>query len=143
MRPDIAVFGEKDWQQLQVIRRMTVDLDLGIEIIGVPTMRDADGLALSSRNAYLSPAERKAAASLPRLLRHAVTAIERGEAAELAIEAAKAALGKAGFAVDYVELVDDSMKPVRSAGVRLLAAVRIGATRLIDNFPVKTMSRPH
>lgn len=126
VRPDLALFGEKDWQQLAVIRRMAADLDMGVEIVGVPIQRDADGVALSSRNAYLSAAEREAARVLPRALHDAAAAIERGTAAADAIAAAVDALTRAGFAVEYVERRDD----------RLLAAARIGSTRLIDNVAV-------
>ncbi len=135
--PDAAYFGEKDFQQLTVIRRMVADLDLGLEIVGVPTVREADGLALSSRNAYLSADERARAVALPRALTAAKRAIEAGEAG--AIPAAMASLTQAGFAIDYVELVDAASLGAPTAGKprRLLAAARIGATRLIDNLPVE------
>lgn len=126
VRPDVALFGEKDWQQLQVVRRMTVDLDLGIEIVGVPTEREPDGLALSSRNAYLSPEERAVATVLPTVLRETATALADGADEAAAIAYARAALVSAGFGVEYVE----------RRGDRLLAAARIGATRLIDNMPI-------
>lgn len=130
VRPDLAVFGEKDWQQLAVIRRMIIDLDLGIEIAGVPTVRDADGLALSSRNAYLTPGERATALALPAAL-HAL----RGRTAEADYEEARARLEAAGLAVDYIERVDHNFQVDRSNGSRLIAAVRVGTTRLIDNMP--------
>ncbi len=138
VRPDVAVFGEKDWQQLVIIRRMTTDLDLGITICGVPTQRDADGLALSSRNIYLSKDERTAARMLPRALGEAVTAIVAGGDVGEALTRARANLEKAGFTVDYAALVDENLTPVDeiSTSGRLLAAVRIGTTRLIDNLPV-------
>ena len=138
VRPDIALFGEKDWQQLAVIRRMTADLDLRVTIHPVPTQRDADGLALSSRNVYLTPEERLAARMLPRALGEAAASIESGGDVAAAIERATASLEKAGFAVDYVELVDAGMRPLSVAtdAVRLLAAARIGTTRLIDNLPI-------
>ena len=145
VRPDLALFGEKDWQQLAVIRRMARDLDLTAPhvdaILGVPTVREADGLALSSRNRYLSPADRAAAAALPRAMREAVTAIEAGRPAEPALADLRAALLAAGFtSVDYAELVDAaSLRPVAQLGsdpVRLLVAARIGGTRLIDNLPL-------
>jgi pantoate--beta-alanine ligase len=126
VRPDVALFGEKDWQQLQVVRRMTADLDIGVEIIGVPTERDADGLALSSRNAYLSVQERVAAVALPLALTDAAAAIANGADEDAALSAARLALRDAGFIVDYVERRDD----------RVLAAARIGTTRLIDNVPI-------
>ena len=123
VRPDMALFGEKDWQQLQVIRRMVADLDLGIDIIGVPTARDADGLALSSRNAYLSAADRKAAVALPTALLAATAALAAGGDEAIILDEARAALTAAGFTIDYIERRND----------RLLAAARIGTTRLIDN----------
>ena len=142
VQPDIAVFGEKDWQQLAIIRRMTADLDLPVAIHGLPTQRDADGLALSSRNIYLTDDERIAARMLPRALGEASAAMgDGGEVAE-ALARAVATLKKAGFIVDYVALVDDRLQPVTvlDRDARLLAAARIGTTRLIDNLPVKTNS---
>jgi pantoate--beta-alanine ligase len=135
--PDAAYFGEKDYQQLAVIRRMVADMDFALEIVGVPTVREADGLALSSRNAYLSADERARAVALPRALAEAKRVIEAEEAG--AIAAAMASLADAGFATDYVELVDAATlgTPVAGQPRRLLAAVRIGATRLIDNLPVE------
>jgi len=136
VRPDVALFGEKDFQQLAVIRRMALDLDMGIEIVGVPTQRDDDGLALSSRNAYLLPEERAKAVALPRALGVAARAIEKGSDSEVALAQAHEQLESAGFEVDYVALVDaDSLeKPQEDRPVRLLAAARIGKTRLIDNI---------
>lgn len=138
--PDIALFGEKDYQQLAVIRRMVRDLDVGVEIVGVPTQRDADGLALSSRNAYLSPDERRAARALPRALGEAAQAIRDGAAIDEALARARARLEAAGFApIDYVALHDaETLAPLASLDrpARLLAAARIGTTRLIDNLPV-------
>ncbi len=136
VRPDAAFFGEKDFQQLAVIRRMVADLDFGLEIMGVPTVREADGLALSSRNIYLSPDERFRALALPRALAEAKRAIEAGE--DGAIPAAMASLADAGFVTDYVALVDAASlgAPVAGQPRRLLAAARIGATRLIDNLSV-------
>lgn len=139
IRPDVALFGEKDWQQLAVIRRMVRDLDMGVEVVGVPVQRDGDGLALSSRNAYLSAEERGAASALPRALGDAAAAIARGEPRTAIIEAAIAQLQKVGFAVEYVELRDAEDLGVARPGrpARLLAAARIGTTRLIDNVAVK------
>jgi pantoate--beta-alanine ligase len=138
--PDIALFGEKDYQQLAVIRRLVRDLDLPIEIVGIPIQRDADGLALSSRNSYLSAEERIAARALPRALGSAAQAIGRGEPIAAALADVRAQLGAAGFgAIDYVELRDaETLQPVSTPGrpARLLAAAQIGRTRLIDNFPV-------
>jgi len=140
VRPDFALFGEKDYQQLLVIRRMVRDLGLAVEIIGVPTQRDADGLALSSRNAYLSEEERLAARTLPRALGEAVQAIESGAPVEEALERARARLADAGFdSVDYVALRDaKTLAPlaILDRPARILAAARIGRTRLIDNLPI-------
>lgn len=136
VRPDIAFFGEKDFQQLAVIRRLVTDLDLGLEIVGVPTVREPDGLALSSRNLYLSPDERARAAALPRALEDAKRAIEAGDSDWM--DAATASLTAAGFATDYVALVDAATlgEPRPGQPRRLLAAARIGTTRLIDNLDV-------
>ncbi len=140
VRPDIALFGEKDYQQLCVIRRMVCDLDFPIEIVGVPTQRDADGLALSSRNAYLSDDERKAARALPRALGEAAQAIVEGGDVTEVLERARARLASAGFdPIDYVTLCDArSLTPLAALDrpARLLAAARMGRTRLIDNLPV-------
>ena len=145
VRPDIALFGEKDWQQLAVIRRMARDLDLLLPhadaIVAVPTVREADGLALSSRNAYLSPEDRKAAAALPEGMKAALAAIRGGTAIGEATAALKCSLLAAGFAsVDYAELCDAaSIEPVEAPGsaqARLFVAARIGGTRLIDNMPL-------
>jgi len=138
--PDVALFGEKDYQQLAVIRRMVRDLDFPIEIVGVPTQRDADGLALSSRNAYLTEEERRAARALPRALGEAAQAIMAGTPVGEALARARTRLEAAGFdPIDYVALHDaETLAPVEVVDrpARLLAAARIGATRLIDNLPV-------
>jgi pantoate--beta-alanine ligase len=140
VRPDIALFGEKDYQQLAVIRRMARDLDLPIDIVGVPTQRDADGLALSSRNLYLNEEERRAARALPRALGEAASAIIGGTPVAEALDGAREKLASAGFdLVDYVELRDaETLAPVvrLERPARLLAAAKIGRTRLIDNLPV-------
>ncbi|MGE5722463.1 MAG: 4-phosphopantoate--beta-alanine ligase, partial [Sphingomonadales bacterium] len=140
VRPDVALFGEKDYQQLAVIRRMVRDLDLGVAIHGVPTQRDADGLALSSRNAYLSAEERIAARVLPRVLGETAQAIVEGALVAPALEAAHARLASAGFdPIDYVALCDaETLAPMTRLDrpARLLAAARIGRTRLIDNVAV-------
>jgi len=138
VRPDRAYFGEKDFQQLAVIRRMVADLDLAVEIVGVPTVREADGLALSSRNTYLSADERSRAVALPQALQAAKRAIEAGGDPAAAIDHALAALAAAGFVTDYVALVDAASlgDPVAGKPRRLLAAARIGTTRLIDNLPI-------
>lgn len=141
IRPDYALFGEKDYQQLALIRRMARDLDFDIAVIGVPTVREADGLALSSRNAYLTAEERASAAALPDAMREAAAAIISGENVSFAIIAAKAKLFEAGFAaVDYIELRDaETLEPVETLErpARLLAAAQIGKTRLIDNIAVE------
>jgi len=140
VRPDIAVFGEKDYQQLAVIRQLVRHLKLPIEIIAVPTARDEDGLALSSRNAYLSEVERAAARALPRALGEAAQAIAQGGNVGEALEKAEARLEAAGFdPIDYVALRDAAtLMPLTALDrpARLLAAARIGGSRLIDNLPV-------
>ncbi|MCA0208821.1 MAG: pantoate--beta-alanine ligase [Proteobacteria bacterium] len=140
VRPDVAIFGEKDWQQLAIIRRMARDLDFAIDILGAPIARDADGLALSSRNAYLTPEQRAAATVFPRALNAAAKAIAGGSDVAGALAKAEAAIVAGGFdSVDYVALADaDSLERLRDfrAPARLLAAARIGKTRLIDNLPV-------
>ena len=140
VRPDVAMFGEKDFQQLAVIRRMVTDLGIGVEILGAPTVRDADGLALSSRNALLSAEQRKAAAALPRALDAARNSIAGGTDVSQALDSAKQALSDAGFSrIDYFALVDAStLEPLDQArnAARLLAAAVIGTTRLIDNLAI-------
>jgi pantoate--beta-alanine ligase len=140
VRPDIAIFGEKDFQQLAVIRRMNGDLGLGVEIVGAPTVRDADGLALSSRNAYLSEDERRRALALPQALEGAREAIQSGHRVDAALGAARRQLEQAGFdPIDYVALVDAAtLEPINvpAGEMRLIAAARIGRTRLIDNMRV-------
>ena len=140
VRPDLAIFGEKDFQQLAVIRRMTIDLGLGVTIIGAATVRDADGLALSSRNIYLSDDERRRAIALPRALAEASAAIRGGQKVSEALDQAKGRLADAGFGrIDYVALVDGAtLEPVTKATgeTRLIAAAVIGTTRLIDNVSV-------
>jgi pantoate--beta-alanine ligase len=140
VRPDIALFGEKDFQQLAVIRRLVADLGIPVEIVGVPTVREADGLALSSRNAYLSPDERRRAVALPKALRSARDLILGGASVSSALQQAKQSLVDAGFLrVDYVALVDAAtLEPVEvpEGDMRLIAAGVIGGTRLIDNLAV-------
>ena len=134
VKPDIAVFGEKDWQQLTLIRRMVADRGLPIEILGVPTVRELNGLALSSRNRFLSPDELEKAALLPTLLSQIA---ESGGTAESIVRAA-ARLDDAGFVVDYLDVVDEStLEPTTDLNnARVIVAARIGTTRLIDNMPV-------
>ena len=140
---DIAYFGEKDYQQLAVIRRIVADLDLDIEIVGVPTQRDDDGLALSSRNIYLDEEQRAKAVALPRALGVAARAIGRGDVVDDALAEARTALVAAGFEVDYVALADaDTLAdhPAADRPRRLLAAARMGSTRLIDNIAIEADS---
>jgi pantoate--beta-alanine ligase len=139
--PDVAVFGEKDYQQLTIIRRLARDLDLPVGIEGMPTVRDNDGLALSSRNAYLTPEQRRAAPALYRALARAAADVADGTLDSSAItDAAVRAIRTGGFdRVDYVELRDAvTLEPVIDASkpARILAAAWIGMTRLIDNVPV-------
>ncbi|AWN38828.1 pantoate--beta-alanine ligase [Methylobacterium radiodurans] len=139
VRPDVALFGEKDFQQLQVIRRAVADLDMGIEIRGVPTIREADGLALSSRNRYLTPEERSAAPRLHAVLAAVAAAARNGAETAEACASGIAELEAAGFRVQYLAVCDaGTLEPVaRVAGpARVLAAAYLGRTRLIDNLPV-------
>ena len=140
--PDVAIFGEKDYQQLLVIKRMARDLDLPVEIIGAPTTREADGLALSSRNAYLTPEERAAARALPAAMRYAVEALRDGTPVIDVEGAVLASLTGAGFGkIDYVEVRDGvtlercGPGPTRP-GARVFVAAWMGRTRLIDNWAV-------
>ena len=147
VQPDVALFGEKDWQQLAIVRRMAADLDLAPEIVGVPTVRDDQGLALSSRNAYLTEEELAKARTLPRALGEAATAIGKGEPVAGALAAAVARLAEAGFdPIDYVSLRDaETLAPIETLGerpARLLAAARMGGARLIDNLPVTVSASP-
>ena len=138
--PHVALFGEKDWQQLAIIRRMASDLDFDLDIVGVPTVREADGLALSSRNAYLTDDQRAAASALPAALAQAAATIVDGRDVATALETAKAAILAGGFAsIDYLELRDGANLESCATlceGVRLFVAARIGTTRLIDNIKV-------
>jgi len=137
---DVAAFGEKDYQQLKVVTQMARDLDLKTRIIAVPTVRERDGLALSSRNAYLSDSERTTAPALHRVLVECADKIVRGHAIGDALTEGRAALAQAGFAVDYLEARNaDTLSPAVSAKegpLRLLVAARLGKTRLIDNIAV-------
>ena len=138
--PDAAYFGEKDYQQLMVVRRLARDLDIPVRIEGVATVRETDGLALSSRNAYLSPAERRTAPLLYRVLCDSAAALAQDpDSVAATLERGITRLRAGGFAVDYLELRDaaDLTPMARLAGpARLLAAARIGRTRLIDNVQV-------
>jgi pantoate--beta-alanine ligase len=141
VQPERAYFGEKDYQQLQVVRRMVRDLDVATEIVGVPTVREADGLALSSRNVYLTADERRTASLLPQVLRETAEAARAGRQpfADL-LATARARLAEAGFGpIDYVAICDaEDLKPVESLArpARLFVAARLGRTRLIDNIPI-------
>lgn len=139
--PDIAYFGEKDYHQLTVVRRLARDLDIPVHIAGVPTVREADGLALSSRNAYLSTEERRIAPRLARVLRSIASTLDRQPDA-VAVELARGLreLRDAGFEIDYLEIrEDDTLRPVTTMLAprsRVFGAVRLGKTRLIDNMPI-------
>jgi pantoate--beta-alanine ligase len=139
VQPDLAVFGEKDYQQVAVVRRLVLDLGLQTKILAAPTAREPDGLAMSSRNAYLSPSERQKAPALSRALADTAARLSAGGDVEEALALGRRMIESAGFALDYLELRDaDALEPVReiSGELRLLAAARIGRTRLIDNVPV-------
>jgi pantoate--beta-alanine ligase len=138
--PDYALFGEKDYQQLRVVTRMVRDLDLPLKIVAVKTVREGDGLALSSRNAYLSAAERAAAPVLHRVLRQSAAQIRTGTAVARVLARGRAEIKRTGFALDYLEARHAlTLAPIRSrkeGPVRILVAARIGKTRLIDNIGV-------
>ncbi len=140
VQPDVACFGEKDWQQLAVIRAMVRDLDMPVDILGCPTEREQDGLAMSSRNQYLSPEERQRAVILYRTLQQSATAIRGGLRDFRMLESsAMGLLQKSGFVMDYFSIVDaETLEPAvdLTQQIRLLAAGRLGQTRLIDNCPV-------
>lgn len=140
VRPDVAVFGEKDFQQLVVIRRLVKDLNIATEVVAVPTVREEDGLALSSRNAYLAADDRARAAALPNALQYARGAILEGTPVRMALDIGRKSLVEAGFTrIDYFALVDAAtLEPLeeRKDGMRLIAAAVIGGTRLIDNIAV-------
>jgi pantoate--beta-alanine ligase len=137
-RPDAAMFGEKDYQQLKVVSRMARDLDMRVNVIGVPTVREKDGLALSSRNVYLSEDERRTAPILHRTMKDVAAKLRAGAELEPTLADARAAIAAAGFAVDYFEARHaETLAPITSfndAPVRLLVAAKIGRTRLIDNM---------
>jgi pantoate--beta-alanine ligase len=138
--PDFALFGQKDYQQLRVVTQMAKDLDLPVEVVGVPTVREEDGLALSSRNAYLSAAERAVAPTLARVLKASAARIKKGEPIEMVMEEGQVELARAGFAVDYLEARHaETLAPIlakKDGPIRLLVAAKIGTTRLIDNLAV-------
>jgi len=140
VQPDFAMFGEKDYQQLRVVTQMARDLDLPVKIIGVPTVREIDGLAMSSRNVYLSESERQTAPTLYRTLKASAADIKGGETLESVLAAGRAKTELAGFAVDYFEARHPlTLQPVttrKDGPIRLLVAAKIGKTRLIDNLGV-------
>ena len=142
VRPDVAYFGEKDFQQLQIIRRMAADLDLDVRIAGVATVREPDGLALSSRNVLLTPEQRRIAPALHRALDTAAAELAGGVAAKAAIETARTAILEAGFeAIDYLDLrAEADLRALERADrpARLFAAAWLGEVRLIDNVPVES-----
>jgi len=140
VRPDVAIFGEKDFQQLRVVAQMARDLDLGVKVIGAKTVRERDGLAMSSRNVYLSAAERQVATTLCKAMKQAATRIRAGEHVATAIAAGAGMIRSAGFALDYFEARHaETLAPIGSLGegpMRILVAAKLGSTRLIDNMAV-------
>jgi pantoate--beta-alanine ligase len=138
--PDVAVFGEKDYQQLKVITTFVRDLDLPVTILGAPIVRESDGLAMSSRNAYLSPPERAVAPALYRVLTDCARKIAGGDAPDQTLAQGRAAVERAGFVLDYLEARHaDTLQPIgtrQDGPIRLLVAARLGRTRLIDNVAV-------
>jgi pantoate--beta-alanine ligase len=140
VEPQFAMFGEKDYQQLKVVTAMARDLDIPVRIVGVPTMREKDGLAMSSRNAYLSPRERAIAPTLHRVLKHCARRIKSGQRIARVLGDGKREIARSGFAVDYLEARNaETLAPLASlkdGPVRLLVAARLGRTRLIDNIGV-------
>ncbi len=137
--PDIALFGEKDYQQLLVIKQFVRDLDLPVEILGIPTVREADGLALSSRNAYLTVEERAIAPGLHKTLQNMAARVRAGDAIPIIEQDAASALLMAGFhAVDYITVrdTDTLLQPQNKTSLRILAAAHLGKARLIDNIAV-------
>jgi len=139
-RPDLAIFGEKDFQQLRVVTRMAGDLDLGVKVIGSKTVRERDGLAMSSRNVYLSPEQRRVAPELYRAMKQSAARLKAGEDLPSAMAGGADMIAAAGFALDYFEIRHaETLAPVASASdgpLRILVAARLGATRLIDNIAV-------
>ena len=139
-RPDFAMFGEKDFQQLRVVARMARDLDLGVKVVGSPTVRERDGLAMSSRNVYLSPEERRAAPELYRMMRESAGRMRAGDDIGAVMAGGAELIAGAGFRLDYLEVRHaETLAPVTSVKddpARILVAARIGKTRLIDNVAV-------
>jgi pantoate--beta-alanine ligase len=139
-RPDVALFGQKDYQQLKVVTRMAADLDLGVKVIGIPIVRERDGLAMSSRNVYLSIGQRAVAPTLHRVMKDAVKRLRNGDDLETVMADGTRTIGDAGFTLDYFEARHaETLAPIRSmkdGPIRLLVAAKIGTTRLIDNIGV-------
>ena len=140
VRPDVAIFGEKDFQQLRVVTRMAADLDLGVKVIGSRTVRERDGLAMSSRNVYLSPEERQTAPTLYRAMKECARRLKAGDEFETAMAAGREVITGAGFLLDYFEARHaETLAPIDSmkdGPVRILVAAKLGTTRLIDNIGV-------
>jgi pantoate--beta-alanine ligase len=140
VRPDVAIFGEKDFQQLRVVTQMAADLDLGVKVVGSRTVRERDGLAMSSRNVYLSPEERQAAPTLYRAMKESAKRLKAGDEFETAMEAGRELITGAGFVLDYFEARQaETLAPIASmkdGPVRILVAAKLGTTRLIDNIGV-------
>ena len=140
VRPDLAIFGEKDFQQLRVVTQMARDLDLGVRVIGSKTVRERDGLAMSSRNVYLSAEERQVAPTLHKAMKQGAARIRAGEDVAAAIAAGAETIRSAGFALDYLEARHaETLAPIGSlteGPMRMLVAARLGTTRLIDNIAV-------
>ena len=139
-RPDVAIFGEKDFQQLRVVTQMARDLDLGVKVIGARTVRERDGLAMSSRNVYLAPEQRQAAPELYRVMKLSAAGLRAGEPADAVMAAGAELIEAAGFALDYFEVRHaETLAPIASrtdGPMRMLVAAKIGNTRLIDNIAV-------
>jgi len=145
-QPDIAIFGEKDYQQLRVLKQLAADLDLQVRIVGAPTRREQDGLAMSSRNAYLSVEERAVTPTLHRVLRRCAKAIAAGGSMQSILDDGRRDIERSGFALDYLEARHaETLTPVDTLAdgpLRLLVAARIGRTRLIDNIAVPSGAEP-
>jgi len=139
-RPDVAIFGEKDFQQLRVVSRMARDLDLGVKVVGSPTVRERDGLAMSSRNVYLSAEERQTAPVLYRAMKECARRLKAGDDFEGAVSAGRELITGAGFMLDYFEARHaETLAPIGSVNdgpVRILVAAKLGKTRLIDNIGI-------
>jgi pantoate--beta-alanine ligase len=138
-RPDFAIFGEKDFQQLRVVTRMAADLDLGVKVIGSNTVRERDGLAMSSRNVYLTSEQRRAAPILFRAMKESARRLRAGDGVEAAMAGGAEMIAAAGFTLDYFEVRNaETLAPIKSVNgpLRILVAAKIGTTRLIDNMAV-------